>query len=63
MTKITIPARKGKAPDRRQGAMLLPMDGGKDRDKEEAPAKGAPARAKPRPTVQKTPQKERKKAS
>ena len=55
------PARKGKAaPDRRQGAMLLPMEGGKGK---EAAAKETPARGKTRSTAQKTVQKERKKAS
>jgi DNA end-binding protein Ku len=49
------PARKTKAAaDRRQGAMLLPMEGGK--------AKEAPAKGKARPAAPK-PGKERKKAS
>jgi DNA end-binding protein Ku len=54
------PVRKGKAPDRRQGAMLLPMAGGKGK---EAAAKETPARGKSRSTAQKTAPKERKKAS
>lgn len=56
------PTRKSKTkavPDRRQGAMLLPMVGGKGG---EAPAKEAPARNKSRPAA-KPVAKERKKAS
>ncbi|HEV2187284.1 MAG TPA: Ku protein [Stellaceae bacterium] len=59
------PARKGKAkpPDRRQAAMLLPMEGGKGRVKEEVPAE-APARGKSRTAANKmTAPRERKKAS
>jgi DNA end-binding protein Ku len=54
------PARKAKAPDRRQGHMLLPVEGGKGK---EAAAKETPARGKARSTAQKAAQKERKKAS
>jgi DNA end-binding protein Ku len=53
------PARKTKAaPDRRQGSMLLPVEGGKAKQPKEAaaPAKSRPAAHKPAP-------KERKKAS
>ncbi len=59
-------ARKAKAktPDRRQGAMLLPMEGGKGqaKAKEEAPTKEA-AHRRPKVAAPKTVPKERKKAS
>src|SRR5579862_579851 len=59
------PTRKGKAKttDRRQGAMLLPMVGGKGQGKEQPAATEAPARGKTRAAASKSTAKERKKAS
>lgn len=56
---------KAKTPDRRQGAMLLPMEGGKAKaqPKEEAPGKETAARGKLRAAAPKPAPKERKKAS
>lgn len=59
------PARKakGKTPDRRQGAMLLPMAGGKNKGKDAPAAAETLARGKSRAVASKTVAKERKKAS
>jgi len=55
-------ARKAKAPDRRQASMLLPVEGGRGKAKEEPAA--APSRAKSRAAaVAKPVPRERKKAS